>query len=87
MSTVRQPYHNANTFILQFHMEISGSVLAVVEKFKTLSGSPQSFVLKHAERYQYPTGNPSEPEKYTVKKERVAAQGSLLPRQEDMYYN
>ena len=35
MSTVRQPYHSDNKFTLQFHMEISGSALAVVETFKS----------------------------------------------------
>ena len=73
MSTVRQPYHSDNKFTaLQFHVEISGSALAVVETFKSSLVS-QNLILKHLERYQYPTGKyPSEPVK--------------LPRQEDMYY-
>lgn len=65
-----QPYHNSNPFILQFQHGNIRKCAGCGGQIEKRSGLPQNLVLQHMERYQYPTGNPFEPIKYTVNKER-----------------
>ena len=63
----QQPYHNQNPFILQFQhgniRKCAGCGGGIVKKSDKL-------ILKHMERYQYPTGDPHQPVAYTACKER-----------------
>ena len=64
-----QPFHNGNPFLLIFqhgNIKRCTGCGGLIEK-----NSPKNLVLQHMERYQYPTGNPFEPVKYTINKERA----------------
>lgn len=65
------PYHNSNPFILQFQHGNIRKCAGCGGPIDKRSGQPQNLVLQHMERYQYPTGNPFEPIKYTASKERA----------------
>ena len=64
-----QPFHNGNPFLLIFqhgNIKRCTGCGGLIEK-----NSPKNLVLQHMERYQCPTGNPFEPVKYTINKERA----------------
>ena len=65
------PYHNTNLFVLQFHHGNIRRCTGCGGGIDKKSGLAQNLVLQHMERYQYPTGNPFQPIKYTLNKERA----------------
>ena len=72
----QQPYHNQNPFILQFQhgniRKCAGCGGGIVKKSDKL-------ILKHMERYQYPTGDPHQPVAYTACKERPHYYHAMQP--------
>ena len=72
----QQPYHNQNPFILQFQhgniRKCAGCGGGIVKKSDNL-------ILKHMERYQYPTGDPHQPVAYTACKERPHYYHAMQP--------
>ena len=62
-----QPYHNQNPFILQFQ---HGNIRKCAGCGSGIAKQPDILILKHMERYQYPTGDPYQPVAFTLRKER-----------------
>ncbi len=62
-----QPYHNQNPFILQFQ---HGNIRKCAGCGSGIAKQPDTLILKHMERYQYPTGDPYQPVAFTLRKER-----------------
>ena len=71
-----QPYHNQNPFILQFQhgniRKCAGCGGGIVKKSDNL-------ILKHMERYQYPTGDPHQPVACTACKDRPHYYHAMQP--------
>lgn len=65
-----QPYHNRNPFCLEVRHGNIRKCIGCGGEITKQTAAPENLILKHMERYQYPTESPLQPFMYTVHKEK-----------------
>ena len=66
-----QPYHNRNPFLLEFRHGNIRKCTGCGGEISKQAAAPDNMILKHMERYQFPTGSPLQPFMYTISKEKA----------------
>ena len=66
-----QPYHNRNPFVLELRHGNIRKCTGCGGEISKQASAPDDMILKHMERYKYPTGSPLQPFMYTVSKEKA----------------